>query len=177
MRAWVAVVGNAVVQALLVIGDPDVTATPVFAVRVAVSALALLVCAVLVVGRPSVRLVLWVAGILVVWAVVALLVPWAVVVPLAGAAVLPAVADGAAHPVRETVGVVRRRPLASVLLAVGSLLVVLVSWLVALLLGFFVTGFAAALLTWLCFGAAGVVVMRWVGALHHRGAEAALSGR
>ncbi|WKK71490.1 TIGR03767 family metallophosphoesterase [Rathayibacter oskolensis] len=172
LRSWLAVVLNAVVQALLVIGDPDVTASPVFVVLVAVSVLSVLVTGVLISGRPSVRLVLWVAGILVVTALVAVVAPWAVVVPLLGVAFLPAVAAGEARPVAATLGVLRVRVGGSVLAVLGLVVIVAVGWIVALVLGFFVTRFVADLLTWLWFGASAVLVVEWFGRLYRRGAGA-----
>lgn len=172
LRSWVAVAVNAVVQALLVIGDPDVTASPVFVVLVAVSVLSVLVTGVLISGRPSVRLVLWVAGILVVTALVAVVAPWAVVVPLLGAAFLPAVAAGEARPVAATLRALRGRVGGSVLAVLGLVVIVAVGWVVALVLGFFVTGFVADLLTWLWFGASAVVIIRSFERLSRRGALA-----
>ena len=53
----------------------------------------------------------------------------------------------------------RAAPVRASLLAVGSLLVVLVLWIIGLLLGFFVTGAISAFVTWLVFGATGALLV------------------
>lgn len=56
----------------------------------------------------------------------------------------------------------RAAPVRASLLAVGSLLVVIVLWIIGLLLGFFVTGAISAFVTWLAFGAtAAILVCAW----------------
>lgn len=56
----------------------------------------------------------------------------------------------------------RVAPVRASLLAVGSLLAVIVLWIVGLLLGFFVTGWISAIVTWLLFGAtAAILVCAW----------------
>jgi hypothetical protein len=53
----------------------------------------------------------------------------------------------------------RRAPVRAVVLTLLSLLIVGLLWLGALVLGFFVTGWPAAGLTWLAFGAVGVLLL------------------
>jgi hypothetical protein len=53
----------------------------------------------------------------------------------------------------------RAAPVRASLLGVGSLLVVIVLWIIGLLLGFFVTGPVAAFVTWLAFGATGAILV------------------
>jgi hypothetical protein len=56
----------------------------------------------------------------------------------------------------------RAAPVRASLLAFGSLLVVIVLWIIGLLLGFFVTGAISAFVTWLAFGAtAAILVCAW----------------
>lgn len=56
----------------------------------------------------------------------------------------------------------RAAPVRAALLAVGSLLVVIVLWIIGLLLGFFVTGPVSAFVTWLAFGTtAAILVCAW----------------
>lgn len=91
----------------------------------------------------------------------------AVLIPLvilAGVVVLPAVAA-------RTSGSVRRHPVRWIAFAVVVLLVVGLSWVVALVLGFFVTGPVADGVTWLWFGACGTVLLAHSAALRFRGAS------
>lgn len=53
----------------------------------------------------------------------------------------------------------RRTPLGAAALALTTLLLVGLLWIGALLLGFFVTGWLAAALTWLAFGALGTALL------------------
>ena len=104
---------------------------------------------------------LWAGATLAMFAITAsglaspLLVPVVVVLVLI---VLPGVA---ARDQSWTAGLrmFRAAPVRASLLAVGSLLVVIVLWIIGLLLGFFVTGPVSAFVTWLAFGATGAILV------------------
>ena len=176
-RGFVPVVlGHAVLQGLLVLGDPTPEATWSFALRALVSVLAILVLVWLVVcwarvaadsdrrsgwslarRRPAV--LAWAAGLGVV-AFVAVLVHLYLtpVALLLAAFVLPQVAAAASRPVPRAFETVRQAPLRTVLSVLAFTGLLILGWVVALLLGFFVTGVLAAVVTWLWFGASTVVL-------------------
>ena len=83
----------------------------------------------------------WAAGLGILAAAVAVLAWWATpLVMISGALVLPPAADGQRHPLAAAFGTVRRHPGRAAILAVGVLLLAAATWVVELLLGFFVTG-------------------------------------
>ena len=147
------VVVQAVIQALLVLGDPTPTWSPTF-VLLAIASAAELVLAVWLVARlvspgpgAPLRRVL-VLGVVAV--AVGLLSPFAVPVVL----VLGAPWLVGASP--------RAAPLHSAVLIVVGLAAAVISWIVLIAVGFFVGGPVAAFLTWLWLGAVGAVVLwRW----------------
>jgi hypothetical protein len=168
-------VGEAALQALLILGDPTPTfgwgfaAAAVGSFAAIVVAVWLTACAAsaAVEGAPRAALARawraagalgWIAGSGLVGAAVAVaelpLAPVALLVALFG---LPAVARGDS-PIAGYRCVARApwRYLAAVALAV---LAVLLSWIVAFALGLFLTGTAAAALTWLWFGIASTVLL------------------
>lgn len=170
-RPLVAVVlGNAVVQALTVLPAGVPGATVLFVVLFVVSyvglvaALALIASGVSAPGpvrslpAPSIRQ--WIAAALAPWVVAAagLLGPFAVPVAVPVATVLLAGAGPAATGPRRPRSA---HPVAVALTALATVVIAAAGMVLALLLGFFVTGFWAALLTWVCFGAAGVGLVRW----------------
>lgn len=83
------------------------------------------------------------------------IVPFVTMVALV---LLPGIAARDRHPL-SGFGVFRPHPVRATLLAVGSLVLVIVAWVVALLLGFFITGPVSAFATWLIFGAVGVILI------------------
>lgn len=104
-----------------------------------------------------------------------LAVPFAVVVALV---VLPGIAAGRRSALAGF-RIFARRPAHAVLLTVGSFVTLAILWVAGLLLGFFVTGPAAAFATWLVFGAAAVVLVCAWTALQARagaGSEPARAG-
>lgn len=181
-----AILGNAAVQALLVIGDPVSAPDPAFAARVAASAVALvLTIAVVTVGalaavdgRPPAggrgrRRLAPVAGWTAVLGILAgaasVLAVWLGPVVLLGGLLLPAVAAGPGNPLPPTLRAVRAHPGRAVTILLGFGLLAAVSWVFALLLGLLVTGPIAAAATWVWFGAAATVLLCAGAALLRRG--------
>jgi hypothetical protein len=171
------VIVAAVLQGLLVITDPGVEPTVGFVLLVLASAIVLAVevwcisgAAVTPAGgsprdawgrviRRSIVLA-WSLGLIVLLALAAVfalaLVP---VVLLAGVLLLPPVAAGARNPFAAVIRAVRRHPWRFVLLVLGVVLTIVLGWVAAMLLGFFVTGPIAAFLTWLWIGGSIVLVL------------------
>lgn len=157
------IVVNAVVQALTVLGDPVPVASLAFVGSVALSVVAIAVSAwavVTVVYGARWRWVglAWMLGTVILATALSILSPFlAPIAIVLGLIVVPGVVAGDGplggfrafrrHPVRHSVGVV------------GVLALVVVGWAAALVLGLFVTGFAAAVGTWLIFGALGTLVV------------------
>ena len=177
-RVFVPVIGiNAGIQALLVTSDPVPLASWVFGLLAAASAAGILLSIWLISAaalaavdghpRPSRLLhrpvvLAWAAGLGILAAAVAVLAWWATpLVMISGALVLPPAADGQRHPLAAAFGTVRRHPGRAAILAVGVLLLAAATWVVELVLGFFVTGVAAAAATWLWLGAVLVLVLCW----------------
>jgi hypothetical protein len=180
---------NAVLQALMVLGDPVPAASWTFGLLVVGSLLVMVVSIALMTGaaiaavdghprtalsragqRPSVAA--WVLGLAVLALAGAVVNPLiAPLVLLLGTFVLPAVAAGARHPVVAGFGAVARRPLLYLLAVAGFLILIALSWLLALVLGFFVTGFLGALATWVWFGAVAAVVLCLWCVLYRRATE------
>lgn len=174
------VVGNAAIQAALVIGDP-VPAVDAWFVIATVASAACLMIAVWAVQlalshRPpagSARL-----AVTVVIAVIALAmgaIAWMPLMPILfalGAITLPAVAAGGAAV--SGFRVFRRSPVRAALAVLAVIGLWGVGWLGALLLGFFVTGILAAFATWLVLGAAAVLGLAlWTGMWERHGATPA----
>lgn len=157
-----AILGNALVQGLTV--APTVTASPslVFAGLVVVSLVSVvaLVAIVATTSRAWPRWPEWAAALAVSIAVALSGVVSPFLVPLAVAAAVVVLAGVAAGRPAAGFSAFRRHPVRAVLTVLGTLAVVGVLWLVALLLGFFVTGWLAAGLTWLVFGVTGAVLVR-----------------
>lgn len=175
LRGWrvfvPVVILNAAVQALLVVGDPEPVADPLFAALVALSFVVLVAALALVVAAsdgafnwPSGSVLLW--SVVVVVAIVGLSFVSPLLVPpaIVAAALSSAAAD---HPWRGFI-VFRHRPVRSILAILVALVIVAVGWVVSLLLGFFVTGALASGITWLWFGVTGVVLVCWFGARYRR---------
>lgn len=165
------VVVSALVQALTVLGDPVPTSSLGFAGLVAASAVALVIAlwitastaldvadgtALGVLGRAwrRRRVLVWcvvLTGVAVALAIVFPLLP--IIVILVALLVLPAVADGQQIPFRAASATVRQSPGRCAIAAVVTILAYVLAWVVALVLGFFVTGVVAAFVTWLWLGA------------------------
>lgn len=171
-RMWLpVVVVNAAVQAVLVAGDPVPTTSVTFAALVVVSSAAVVLTVAALTaaaqqaaagGRwwtapPRLRLVGWTLGIAVLVGAVAVAVPW-VTPPLLvlGAAPLAAVAAG--RHARDGWAPWRQAPIRTTLTTVALAGLAMLSWPVALVLGFFVTGTAGAAATWLWFGVVAALV-------------------
>lgn len=180
--AWavsaVVVTVGALAQGLLVLGDPNVEASVGFVLLTVASALALAVevwclaaatsagpseSARAVWGRVIRRPVVlaWVLGLMLLVGLAAVyalaLVP---LVLLVGVLLLPPVAAGERNPFVAAVAVVRRHPWRFVLLVLCVALAIVLGWVVALLLGFFVTGAVAAFGAWFWIGWSVVLVLR-----------------
>jgi hypothetical protein len=94
------------------------------------------------------------------WAVPLVLVPvcW----------VLAAVALGGRHPLRDAGPALRVSPGRHVVVALATVLLALVAWLVALLLSLFLPGFVGYAGTWVWFGLTAMLVLRCWCSLHRR---------
>lgn len=177
------IVATAAIQAAVVIGDPlpspDLSFVLLTALSAAVTVLAVALAAAgahAAVTRtrfraPGTALVVWSAVVVLGIAVVAVLL--AAVAPLAivaGIVMLPAAAAEQRNAFRGF-AVIARHPGRFVLTAFAALALIVVSWLAAILLGFFVTGPLAAGLTWLWFGFVGTYLLCVATALYHRTAH------
>lgn len=171
---WVAgaVVVAAGLQTLLVLPDPVPSLSWGFVLLLVASVVVLLgavtVVAAAVAGgdRPRFGRVLGVVAVLAVVAVAAsLLHPLVVPVVLAAGAPVPVVAAaGPAGAWGAAVRGVARRPLGYVLRFVLGLVLAVLGWVAALVLGLFVTGPLAAAAIWLVMGAfAALLLWAWAG--------------
>jgi hypothetical protein len=167
------VVVGAVLQAASAVPGLGTASTPWFAVQavgsfvVLVAELCLLAWAAGAVarrarlGRLPVTLVMWAAAaVLVVIAVAVVLplaVPLALVVPLC---VLPAAAAGQRAAWRGF-RVFGRSPVRAVVATIVVVAVAALTWVVALVSGFFLTGALGGLVMWLWFGAAAALLLVW----------------
>ena len=179
-----AVVIDAAVQGMSVLGDPVPSLSWGFWLLVGASLLSVVLmvwgvssaAAAAVTGRPrsafsnarrqwsTLVLSLLVAVIAVGAAVLQPLLP--VLVLLLAAFVLPAVSAGGT--VRSGFTAVAAAPVRYLIAVIGFVVLVVLSWVVALVLGLFVTGPVAAGVTWLWFGLALVVVLCVFSSLYRR---------
>lgn len=159
-----ALVVNAGVQAALVAPQAAPGPNWVFVALAVLSfasatvTLAIIASAVAGKGWPTAAVLGWAAvSMLVVFAAAVLSPALAAVGALVGLVTLPAATETG----RPLTGfsVYSRRPSRAVLTSIGMLAVALVAWLVALLLGFFVTGVLAAAATWLVFGIVAIFML------------------
>ena len=176
-RGFVPVVlGNAVLQALLVVGDPVPAVSWSFALRTLLSVLGILVLVWLVVcwarvavdgdhrsgwslAPRRVAVLAWAAGFAVLALVADLVHVFLTPVALLPAGfLLPLVAAGSRHPVGAALASVREAPLGAAVRVLAFAVLGILGLVVALLLGFFVTGVLAAVLTWLWWGASAVLL-------------------
>lgn len=177
------VIANALVQALLTVGDPAPEAGWGFALRVTVSGVAMIVALWMVVGAtatavrpderfsaPPVRLLAGSALAVLLGVLAGVLSP-----------ILPIVIASAALPLLSTLAVTPRgaarhtlahSPGRAALALLVTVLVLLVNWIVALILGFFVTGPVSAALTWVVFGVSATLLAAWWATVHRRAAGA-----
>ncbi|MEK8071157.1 EI24 domain-containing protein [Rhodococcoides navarretei] len=182
------VVVSALIQALTVVGDPVPTSSLGFAGLVAASAAALVLAlwitastaldvvdgnasGALSRARRRPRVLVWcvvLTGVAVALAVIFPLLP--AIVILVALLILPAAADGQRHPFRAASATVRQSPGRCAVAAVVTILVYVLAWVVALVLGFFVTGVLAAFVTWLWFGANAAVLLVYWSRLYRRAA-------
>lgn len=163
---------HAAVQALLVVADPVPALDAGFLALLAASAVAVLLATWLTLGsvaartaggtarRPRPTALLWVLVVGVAAVAASLLATWLLPVVLAlDAFLLPVAATGDGNPVAGAWRTIRHAPVRAVLLVLAALVVAAVSVVVALLLGFFVTGWMSAGLLWVWLGAAGTVLL------------------
>jgi hypothetical protein len=186
------IVVEAAVQALLVWSDPVPEWNVGFVGLLLVSLLALLAAVWLTVGAASAAvdgsgglvrravtrpaIVAWALAVGVIAVAASLLQLWATpFVLLLGSFVLPAAAvtdDGNlfARAYRPVV----RTPLRWLLAVLAAVALAVVTWVVALLFGFFITGALGAALTWLWFGVAATFVLALWCSLYRRATPAAM---
>lgn len=170
-RVWVpAVVLNTAVQALLVVPFATPAASVVF-VLLALASLAGVVASVALVasafrsalggGRRWPTWGEWLAVLLLTVAVSAsaLVASWLVILALAVAAIMLPAIFGVPLRTAWGFGLFARAPLRGILLTLMTLALVALLWFAALMLGFFVTGWVGAALTWLVFGVVGALVL------------------
>ena len=181
------------VQALLVLSDPVPEWSAGFLALLLVSLLALLGAVWLTVGaasaavdgtggllRRAVRrpiIVVWALAVGVVAVAVSLLQLWATpLVLLLGAFVLPAAAaDDPGNLFARAYRPIVRTPVRWVLAVLAAVVLAVVTWVVALSLGFFITGALGAVLTWLWFGVAATFVLALWCSLYRRATPATAS--
>ncbi|CAN5146973.1 hypothetical protein BH09ACT6_BH09ACT6_24060 [soil metagenome] len=170
------VIGNAVVQAATTAPFATPAFSAGFVALAVVSLVSLVVSVVLEAAQaaasaegtryrpPSARL--WAAGavaVVVIAASAVVFAPLLVVTTTAALVVLPSIAGGT-RGIRGTAGFSGFRtfahtPVRAIGLTILTIATILVLWLGALISGFFITGAFSAALTWLVFGAVGVVLI------------------
>jgi hypothetical protein len=189
LRGWrvfvPVIILDAAAQSLLVWSNPTPKFSWQFSGLVLLSLLALLAAAWLTTAAASAAvddvgglalqrirrrpvIVAWLVAIGIVAVAASLLEVWmAPIALILGAFVLPPAA--AEEPVlRRAWSPIVRRPLGTVGLLVGVIVLALVTWIVALVLGFFVTGVLGAAITWLWFGLVGSYVLCLLCSLYRR---------
>ncbi|OZD60534.1 hypothetical protein CH268_13270 [Rhodococcus sp. 06-1460-1B] len=186
LLASVAIV-SALIQALTVVGDPAPTSSLGFAALVVISA-ATVMCALWFTASTALDVVdgnvsgalsrTWRRPRVLAWCVVltgaavalAILFPLLpVVVIVIALLILPAAVDGRRNPLRAALHTVKQSPWRCIAAAVITILAYLLGWVVALVLGFFVTGVVAAFLTWLWFGATAAALLVYWSTLYRKG--------
>lgn len=178
------VIVNALLQAVLVVGDPTPGGAWGFALRVGASGLAMILALWLIVGASAAAVdadarfsippmtVLIGATAAVVLGVLAGVVSPILPVVVAVAAV-PLLASLATRPSPGVLRTVTCTPGRALLGFFWTALLFFVNWAVALVLGFFVGGPVSAALTWMVFGfSAAILATQWA-ALHRRAVEQA----
>jgi hypothetical protein len=167
------IVVGAVIQALLVLGDPVPTTSWWFSVRVLASALVLILALWLTMGfaahtdgRSSPRLLLAVTVAVLCGIVAGILNP---ILPLLVALIsLPVLSAVAAGPLRAVTRTITFAPIRTFLGFAGATVLIIVNVVAGLVLGFFVTGVVAAGITWLVFGTSAAILATYWASLHRR---------
>ena len=179
---------SALVQALTVLGDPVPTSSAGFAGLVLASAAAV-VLALSITASTALDVVdsnasgalrrAWRRPRVLVWCVVLTLLAVAlailfpllpVIVILVALLILPAVADGQKNVSRAASATVRQSPGRCAVAVVVTVAAYLLGWVVALVLGFFVTGVVASFMTWLWVGATTAALLVYWSRLYRRAA-------
>jgi len=105
--------------------------------------------------------VLWSAVVVLVSLVVAVVVlPAVVLVLIAALCVLPAATSGERNALRGF-RVFRRTPVRAILASVAVVVVAVLTWVVALVAGFFLTGALGGVVMWLWFGLVATLALLW----------------
>ncbi|KZF07199.1 MAG: hypothetical protein WBD41_00880 [Rhodococcus sp. (in: high G+C Gram-positive bacteria)] len=164
---------GALIQALLVVGDPVPTVSWWFSVKAVASALVLIVTIWLTMGfaahtnsRFSLRLLLSVTVAVICGVAAGVLNPiLALVVALVS---LPVLSAAAAGPLRSVARTIRFAPLRAFFGLAWAAVLIIVNVVAALVLGFFVTGPVAAGITWLVFGISATSLATYWASLHRR---------
>jgi hypothetical protein len=156
------IVVNAVLQALTVLGDPVPVGSIGFVASVVASAAVLIVATwsalSLVAARWRLSVLGWAAGFVVLTTIVSVLLPWVAALPIIlGAIVLPSIVAGGTSA--DGFRAYARTPVRHSLVVLLTVVAVVLGWVGALVLGFFVTGFAANVATWVWFGVLGALVL------------------
>jgi len=167
------IVVGALIQALLVLGDPVPTTSWSFAIRVLSSALVLILMLTLTMGfaahtntRFSPRLFLAVTIAVLCGIVAGILNP---ILPLLVALIsLPVLSAVAVGPVKAVARTITFAPIRTFLGLTGSTVLIIANVVAGLLHGFFVTGPAAAGMTWLVFGISATILATYWASLHRR---------
>jgi uncharacterized membrane protein len=157
------VIVHALAQGLTVLGDPVPVASVGFVASAVLSLVVLAAAAwaaatIILRARWHASGLVWMLGLVVLATALSLVSPFLPPVALLlGLLVVPSVISGTgplggfrafrAHPVRHSFGLL------------GAIALIVVGWVAALLLGLLVTGFAAAVATWLVFGFLGALVI------------------
>lgn len=176
------VIVGALVQSLLVVGDPTPEGAWGFALRVAVSGLALIGALWLIVGAaatavkvdasfsmPSFRLLTGVTAVVVIGALAGVLSP---ILPIVvAAAALPLLSALAVEPRTTAFRAFKYSPGRALLGVFWTATLFVVNWVIALMLGFFIAGPVAAALTWVAFGFSTAILATYWAALHSRAPE------
>lgn len=179
------IIVDAAVQSLLIVSDPQPTFSWSFCGLVLLS-LVVLLAAVWLTGaaasaavddvagqalerawqRPSI--LAWTAGIGAVSVGASLLEIWlAPLVLILGVFLLPVAAAGDRAVLPRAWVPIVRAPVRTLLAVVAVIVLALVSWVIALVLGFFVTGVLGAAITWLWLGLVGSYVLCLWCSLYH----------
>lgn len=176
------VIVNALVQALVVVGDPTPGGTWGFALRVGASGLAMILALWMIVGAsaaavdagavsmtPPTRLLSGATVAVVLGVLAGVLSP---VLPVVVAAVaMPLLTALAARPRAHALHTVKCGRGRALLGAFWVALLFIVNWVIALLLGFFIGGPVSAALSWVVFGfSASILASHWA-VLHRRAAQ------
>lgn len=159
---------GAVIQALLVVGDPVPTTSWSFASRATASAVVLIALVWLTIGiadsRPSARLLL--ATVIAVISGIAAGILNPVLALLVALISLPILT--AAGSLKRSVQTIMLSPVRTFLGFAWAAVLLIVNAVVALVLGFFVTGPVAAGITWLVFGISAAILATYWASLHRR---------